>query len=249
MPGYPPIRGAEMQLASAVFDLVGRIAAESTVAGVWRTYLSAARRAGLSTGFACFMPADGCFSETIFANSMPAGWTENYAAHGYAAEDPLSQRTRVQTHPIFWTAHDWDAAATPLQRRWRDDNIAARVTVGYAIPDRSSGDLKVISLAGESPDLHPLDLKALHFAGIEALNRMQELGIKNNPAPASPLSRRERECLKWIAAGKTDWEIGAILSLSEKTVNVYVERAKHKLRVQTRTQAIVQALRGGYIDV
>src|SRR5579871_5519699 len=167
-----------MQLASGVFDLVDRIAAETTVAGVWRTYLSAAQRAGLSAGFACYMPADGRFAHTIFANSMPEGWTENYAARGYAAEDPLSHRTRTELHPISWTAHDWDASATPLQRKWRDDNIAADIQIGYAIPDRSSGDLKVISLAGEKPDLHPLDLKTLHFAGIETLNRMQELGIK-----------------------------------------------------------------------
>ena len=238
-----------MHLASAMFDLVGRIAAENTVAGVWRAYLSAARRAGLSTGFACYMPADRNFSETIFANSMPQGWTENYAEHGYAAEDPVSSRTQREIRPIAWTAHDWDDTATPLQRRWRDDNLAAEVRVGYVIPDRSDGDLKLISLVGENPDLHPLDLKTLHFAGIEALSRMQELGVKP-PAPAkSPLSRRECECLKWIAAGKTDWEIGAILGLSEKTVNVYVERAKRKLGVQTRTQAIVYALRGGYIDI
>ncbi len=238
-----------MYLASSVFDLVGRIAAESTVPGVWRTYLSAARQAGLSAGFACFMPADRDFSETIFANSMPAGWTENYATRGYAAEDPISRRAQREVRPVIWTSHDWDDTATPLQRQWRDDNIAADVRVGYVIPDRSQGHLKLISLVGENSDLHPLDLKTLHFAGIEALSRMQELGIKP-PAPAkSPLSRRERECLKWIAAGKTDWEIGAILTLSEKTVNVYVERAKRKLGVQTRTQAIVHALRGGLIDL
>ena len=238
-----------MQLASALFDLVGRIAAENSVAGVWRAYLSAARQAGLSTGFACYMPADGRFGETIFANAMPEGWTENYARRGYAAEDPLSERTRRETRPIYWTANDWDRTATPLQRRWRDDNLAADIAVGYAIPDRSGGDLKVLSLAGEHSDLHPLDLKVLHFAGIEALTRMQELGVKRPAAMKSPLSRRECECLKWIAAGKTDWEIGAILALSEKTVNVYVERAKRKLGVQTRTQAIVYALRGGFIDV
>src|ERR1700760_2424046 len=238
-----------MYLASAVFDLVGRIAAESTIAGVWRAYLSAARQAGLSSGFACYMPADGRFAQTIFANSMPEGWTENYARRGYAAEDPLSDRTRRETRPIYWTAHDWDDSATSLQRQWRDDNIAASIAVGYAIPDRSSGDLKVISLAGESSDLHPLDLKTLHFAGIEALNRMQELGIKPPEATKPPLSRRERECLKWIAAGKTDWEIGAILALSEKTVNVYVERAQRKLGVQTRTQTIVHALRAGFIRI
>ena len=238
-----------MYLASAVFDLVDKIAAEDTVAGVWRAYHSAARHAGLSTGFACFMPADGRFAHTIFANAMPQGWTENYARRGYAEEDPVSLRLRNQIRPFHWTAHDWDATATPLQRNWRDDNIAADLRVGYAIPDRSGGDLKVISLAGEKPDLDPFDLKSLHFAGIEALNRMQELGIKPPRAVKSALSKRECECLKWIAAGKTDWEIGAILALSEKTVNVYVERAKHKLGVQTRTQAIVYALRGGFITV
>src|SRR5262249_22335835 len=215
---YPRFGGAVMYLASSVFDLVGRIAAESTVPGVWRTYLSAARQAGLSAGFACFMPADRDFSETIFANSMPKGWTENYTTRGYAAEDPINRRAQREVRPVAWTSHDWDDIATPLQRQWRDDNIAADVRVGYVIPDRSHGDLKLISLVGENPDLHPLDLKTLHFAGIEALNRMQELGIKP-PAPAkSPLSRRECECLTWIAAGKTDWEIGAILTLSEKTV-------------------------------
>jgi DNA-binding CsgD family transcriptional regulator len=236
-----------MYLASAVFDLVGRIAAATTVAEVWDTYLSAARKAGLSSGFACFMPADGHFAQTIFANSMPEGWTQNYAERGYAAEDPLSRRTRTELHPIYWTAHDWDMRATPLQRKWRDDNIAADIRIGFASPDRSSGDLKVISLGGGNPDPHPLDLKALHFAGIEALNRMQELGIKPPAVAKSPLSSRECECLKWIAAGKTDWEVGTILGLSDKTVNVYVERAKHKLGAQTRTQAIVCALRGGFI--
>jgi LuxR family transcriptional regulator, quorum-sensing system regulator BjaR1 len=236
-----------MVLASAVFDLVGRIAAESTVANVWRAYLGAAEEAGLSHGFACFMPSDGDFSSTTFADAMPDGWSRNYHEQGYAAADPLTSRLLAQTRPVPWTAHDWDHGATPLQQRWRDDNIAAEIHGGLAIPDRSSGILKVISLGGRNDDLHPLDRASLHFAGIEALNRMYELGVRPSERMGPPLSKRERECLKWIAAGKTDWEIGGILSLSEKTVNIYVERAKRKLGVQTRTQAVVHALRNGII--
>ena len=238
-----------MFLASAVFDLVGRIAAETTVEGVWNAYRGAARQAGLPNGFACYMAADGTFTNTIFANSMPEGWAENYHRQGYAAEDPICAHLLTRNNPIAWTAHDWDGSVTPLQRHWRDDNIAARICAGLAIADRSSGELKVISLTGEESDLHPLDRMTLHFAGIEALNRMYELGVRSREVRKSPLSKRECECLKWIAAGKTDWEIGTILALSEKTVNVYVERAKHKLRVQTRTQAIVHALRQGYITL
>jgi LuxR family quorum sensing-dependent transcriptional regulator len=35
--------------------------------------------------------------------------------------------------------------------------------------------------------------------------------------PAEALTARERECLRWGAAGKTDWEIGVILGISAAT--------------------------------
>jgi DNA-binding CsgD family transcriptional regulator len=63
------------------------------------------------------------------------------------------------------------------------------------------------------------------------------------------LTQRQRECLKWVAAGKTDWEIGSILGLSEATINRHVERAKERLGVRTRVQAVVQAMSGGFMDV
>lgn len=59
------------------------------------------------------------------------------------------------------------------------------------------------------------------------------------------LTEREFECTKWVAAGKTDWEIGQILSISPKTVNYHVENAKRKMSVQTRVQAVVSALLSG----
>lgn len=55
------------------------------------------------------------------------------------------------------------------------------------------------------------------------------------------LTRREIEVLSWIALGKTDWQIAQILLVSPKTVNYHVERAKRKLEVVTRSQAVVIA--------
>ncbi len=43
------------------------------------------------------------------------------------------------------------------------------------------------------------------------------------------LSLRERECLQWCAAGKTSAETGAILSISEVTVNWHLKNAARKL--------------------
>ena len=70
-----------------------------------------------------------------------------------------------------------------------------------------------------------------------------------NSRGGGKLSRRERECLALAANGKTDRQIGKILSLSEKTVSTYIQRAKLRYGVKTRIQAVVFALRDGEIAV
>ena len=62
------------------------------------------------------------------------------------------------------------------------------------------------------------------------------------------LSRRERQCLELAAQGKSDWAVGRILGISERTVHHHIERAKHRLGVATRVQAIVQALFARHIS-
>ena len=41
----------------------------------------------------------------------------------------------------------------------------------------------------------------------------------------TPLTGRELECLEWVSHGKTSWEIGTILDLSERTVNFHLSNA------------------------
>jgi LuxR family transcriptional regulator, quorum-sensing system regulator SolR len=61
------------------------------------------------------------------------------------------------------------------------------------------------------------------------------------------LTAREIEVLKWIADGKSDWQIGQILSISDKTVNFHVENMKRKCGVATRMQVVVRAVHEGKI--
>lgn len=62
----------------------------------------------------------------------------------------------------------------------------------------------------------------------------------------SDLTPREREILELVAHGLDNWQIGARLSLSEKTVRNNVSRIFDKLGVHTRAQAIVQARDAGF---
>lgn len=61
------------------------------------------------------------------------------------------------------------------------------------------------------------------------------------------LSKREVECLRWAAIGKTDREIGMIISLSHATVRYHVHRASEKLNSVNRAQTIFKAGQLGYL--
>jgi DNA-binding NarL/FixJ family response regulator len=71
--------------------------------------------------------------------------------------------------------------------------------------------------------------------------------------PASPstilaeLTPRESQILRLIAGGFANKEIGAKISLSEKTVKNYISRMFVKLNVSARTQAAVFAIQSGMV--
>lgn len=60
------------------------------------------------------------------------------------------------------------------------------------------------------------------------------------PVPGLRLSPRERDCLVFVAQGKSDWEIGMILGVSKTTAHTHIENAKRKLDCRTRAQAVVR---------
>ena len=56
------------------------------------------------------------------------------------------------------------------------------------------------------------------------------------------LTPREAEALAWVAQGKSNNSIGAILGISPRTVQKHLERTFTKLGVESRTAAAAQAL-------
>lgn len=57
------------------------------------------------------------------------------------------------------------------------------------------------------------------------------------------LTAREREVLQWLSGGKTDRDIADILGISPRTVHKHLQRIYEKLGVETRTAAVVRAMR------
>lgn len=56
------------------------------------------------------------------------------------------------------------------------------------------------------------------------------------------LSEREREVLRWTAAGKTTSEIGTILGITARTVTFHITCIRLKLNAVNKTHAVVKAI-------
>lgn len=61
------------------------------------------------------------------------------------------------------------------------------------------------------------------------------------------LTPRELESLRWTMEGKTAWEMGNILGISERTAVLHINNATHKLGCINKHQAVLKALRLGVI--
>ena len=77
---------------------------------------------------------------------------------------------------------------------------------------------------------------------------MQLHTMAGNTIDHIELTPRERECLKWAAVGKSEWEISQILGISEHTSEKHLLNAKSKLGAVNRVQAVAEAIRRGYIS-
>jgi LuxR family quorum-sensing system transcriptional regulator CciR len=80
---------------------------------------------------------------------------------------------------------------------------------------------------------------------LRAARRLRPLPTQR---PRPHLSRREVQCLRLVALGKTDWEIGRILGLSTETARQYVKRARAAYDAVSRSQLVVHGLRDAWIS-
>ena len=89
-------------------------------------------------------------------------------------------------------------------------------------------------------DLHIL----AHYSHSAAQSKLRSPDV---PKPI-PLTDREVEILRWTVEGKTAWEIGSILTISERTVNFHLQNAMVKFGVHNKTHAAAKAMSHGLLS-
>ena len=120
-------------------------------------------------------------------------------------------------------------------RSWRE---------GGAFTPAASADAPIML-----PALRPQRLTTGMPMRATARGPTSELAGFSRDAPSgaglAALTARERDVLIWLARGKTDRDIATVLTLSPRTVQKHLEHIYVKLGVETRTAAVMRALRTG----
>jgi DNA-binding NarL/FixJ family response regulator len=141
--------------------------------------------------------------------------------------------TQPETRVIVLTTFDDDEAVF--------DGLRAGA-VGYLLKDVSSAKLvEAIQAAARGESFLQPSIAAKVLA---EFNRLDATPRPILPAPASlvePLSDRELEILRLVAAGDSNREIATLLFITEGTVKNHVTSILGKLGVRDRTQAALRA--------
>lgn len=102
----------------------------------------------------------------------------------------------------------------------------------------------------DGPDIEDTFFKhapAMHLLTLKFLSTHRDTVLYNDRMEIVDLTRREIQCLKWAALGKTDSEISSIVGVSVPTVRFHLTNAGKKLGVSGRAQAVRVATNMGYI--
>lgn len=172
----------------------------------------------------------------------------------FALRAPFILAARYSAEPFFFHQGRF-ASWRPMPRLEAIDAAEAAATFGVQaaiiVPTYLTGGVigAVVWASSEPmvdlPALYEARADQLHGAALRLVCAYRD--GRDDDAPPVRLTKREIQCLKWAAAGKTDADIAQIIGISGPTVRFHVQNAALKLRVAGRAQAIHRAAGLGYI--
>jgi DNA-binding CsgD family transcriptional regulator len=182
--------------------------------------------------------------------NYPEAWINHYASNGFHTLDFALLSLSRAVGVMDWTRLHALRGFARVFREAEDFGISA---IGLTLPLRGVfGDRGMFSIVHKKPGLQPDRLRYETLAQMQqraalfhdAMMRAGDpLAVVQNPC----LSGREREILQWVAAGKSQTDIAAILAISARTVEVHLRSTRQKLGALTTPQAVARAIGRGII--
>jgi DNA-binding CsgD family transcriptional regulator len=193
------------------------------------------------------------------------GWTNDendrwWRVPRLALESPLPTACRYESEPFWCNAEGFRTAlpnsmldALDFSDFERRALTPAAIVVPVHLPFGHIGAASYVPKTRGQTDVsaefeaHGDMLGLLTRTFIASYTRVM---CRKERVPVGPmLSKREVECLRWAAIGKTDYEISLIMLRSRATVRFHIHNASVKLSAVNRSQTLFKATQLGYIGL
>ena len=188
----------------------------------------------------------------IRLHNYPADWVEYYDEHSLGVSDPVHRASHVTSVGFAWSCIPRMIALTPHDHEILARGGARGIGDGFTIPANVPGETHgSCSFANPVGASMPQDnLPVAQLVGAFAFEAARRLWRVRSPQFATPprLTDRQRECILWVARGKSDWEVSRILGIEHETVVRHLKQARERYGVAKRTMLAVHALFDGSIS-
>ena len=190
----------------------------------------------------------GVPSRHVRLTNYPLEWLA-FVREQTRLHDPVLRAAERSSSGFTWDKLDSLVTMTRSEQEYMRRAERYGISRGYTVPNHVPGETFgschfVARQDREFPDRNISAAQALgNFAFEAARQLLAERGETSEAwIQPAPLSERQRECLLFVAKGKSDSIIGQLLNIKPRTVNEHIEAAKRRYSVATRSQLLVRAL-------
>jgi DNA-binding CsgD family transcriptional regulator len=190
--------------------------------------------------------------ERFGAGTYSTEWVDRYLEQDYLRMDPVIFGCFQRFHPVEWKQLDWTPKAS---RAFFNDAIEYGVgNQGLTIPIRGpSGQFALFTANHSCTDEEWETFAAKHSQALIIIayefNKRALEFVASVTVQSPSLSPRELNAMTQLAKGLSRAQAADLMSISEHTLRVYIEAARHKLGAVNTTHAVARALSQGLIIV
>lgn len=191
-------------------------------------------------------------SEFIVVDNTPEAYRQASNDRDCYRRDPVMQHCKRVSFPILWDRSTYVSGGVPeLWEQMASFGYRTGIALALHLPE---GRHFMFGVDRDRPlPSDPVErnrvVADLQLFAVHAQEAALRLFLPFVAQPDRPsLTPRELEALRWTMEGKTAWEVGAILGISERTAVLHLNNAMHKLDSVNKHQAVLKALRLGLIS-
>ncbi len=216
-------------------DVIARIMGAPSVRTAVEFLFEEARRWGFTTGALGEVAPGELGRAGFFHADWPEQWRQLYVERGFVSRDITVHLAKQAIAPFVVSEALKHIKLSREQREVIEEGRPFGFVDGLCVPIHGPGSYLALAVfASDQLVLDPTARARLQLLAYLCHERCRALVA---PSRRPALTSRETECLRWVAAGKSDWEISCILAISPSTAHFHIENAKRKLECRTRAQA------------